>query len=513
MKTRCILCLLSLAAAGLLACDDVGEDPADAAPAPVDATPDGSDTTPDGSDGMSDGPDAMPDGSDAMLADALPPDGERCPAPAVDACAHCPIVRPAIDRTLYVSPEGDDDAGDGSAERPFGTLAHGVSRATPGTEVRLMPGTHPGGIFLTDVHGTAEAPIVIGGDPAVAQNPVIDAAGESEGLHLVRPRWVMLRKLTVRGAADNGINVDDGDRRDDPDAARFVAFRDLVIEDIGPAGNRDCLKLSGLDDFEVLDSVFRRCGDGGSGVDMVGCHDGAIRGNRFEDLGASGVQAKGGTARVRIANNRFIDAGARPINMGGSTGFEYFRPPLDAAAPQAEAREIVAASNLIVGGQTAATFVGCVGCAFAHNTVIEPGRWLLRVLQETTDGGGFAFEPARDGWVTGNVFVFRRDAVRTAVNVGPDTAPETFRFTHNLFYAVDDPTASAPALPVAAVGSITGRDPQLDDAYGLTSDSPAVGAGDPAARPLVDGSLAGGCYGDPPSLGASESPERIPPGP
>lgn len=445
--------------------------------------------------------------SDGML-DAMV--GDAQPEPQEGRCEAVPLFEAAPERRIHVSPDGDDATGDGSFGAPYGTLRHAVGLATPGTEVRLLAGVYPGGVTLEGVRGTAEAPIVIGGAPLGRNNrPVIDGAGHSEGLHLVRPRWVVLRELIVRGARDNGINVDDGGDYDDPEAARWVRFDALTIEDIGPAGNRDCLKLSGLDDFEVTGSVFRRCGDGGSGVDLVGCHDGVIHESRFEELGSSGVQAKGGTARVRVAHNRFVDAGARPVNMGGSTGFEFFRPPLDAAGPNAEARQIEVVSNVFVGGQTAAAFVGCVDCVFAHNTVVEPETWLLRILQETTSREGFAFEPARDGWVTGNIFVFRRAGVRTAVNVGPDTEVGSFRFTHNLFYAVDAPDQSDPMLPGVGVGSIVGADPGLDAEYLPEDGGPAVGAGDPAVETL----LRAGCYGGPPTLGAFELAERLWPSP
>jgi len=40
----------------------------------------------------------------------------------------------------------------------------------------------------------------------------------------------------------------------------------------------------------------------------------------------SGVQAKGGTSEVVIQACTFLGAGQRAINVGGSTGLEFFRP-------------------------------------------------------------------------------------------------------------------------------------------------------------------------------------------
>src|SRR6185295_6848225 len=110
---------------------------------------------------------------------------------------------------------------------------------------------------------------------------------------------------------------------------------------VGPGGNCDGIKLSGVDEFRVASCTVEGWGTGGgSAIDMVGCHDGVVESNNF--LGASGagestssgngVQTKGGSANIVIRRNRFENAGARAINIGGSTGRQYFRPPLDSAA-------------------------------------------------------------------------------------------------------------------------------------------------------------------------------------
>jgi len=72
-----------------------------------------------------------------------------------------------------------------------------------------------------------------------------DLQGGGEGLHLVKVRYLILHDLEVTGAANNGINCDDGGGVANPDATRFVIFRRLNIHDIGGSGNQDGLKLSG----------------------------------------------------------------------------------------------------------------------------------------------------------------------------------------------------------------------------------------------------------------------------
>ena len=60
------------------------------------------------------------------------------------------------------------------------------------------------------------------------------------------------------------------------------------MEETGPTGNKDALKLSGVRDFTVRASRFS--GWGGSAIDMVACSEGLIESCRFEE----NVAADGG---------------------------------------------------------------------------------------------------------------------------------------------------------------------------------------------------------------------------
>ena len=76
----------------------------------------------------------------------------------------------------------------------------------------------------------------------------------------------------MRGARINGINVDDAGDKANP--ARGIRIEHCSVVDTGGRGNHDALKLSGVDQFVVRGCHFE--GWGGSGIDMVGCHDGLI---------------------------------------------------------------------------------------------------------------------------------------------------------------------------------------------------------------------------------------------
>ncbi len=160
---------------------------------------------------------------------------------------------------------------------------------------------------------------------------------------------------------------------------------------------------------------------------------------------------------------------------------------------------------MIVNGVVPLAFVGCVDCLAANNTIIDPEHWLVRILQETTSADGYEFEPARRGRFVNNLVYYARAAISGKdVNVGPNTEPDSFTFENNLWYAHDDPGSSAPTLPVAESGGISGQDPGLDDQYRIAAGSPAAGAGLAVAGIRSD--AAGACYADPPSIGAYEVP-------
>jgi hypothetical protein len=470
----------------------------------------GSAAAPGGGDGGA--ADAAVDGAPAPDApaapDGPPPDGSAPDGGPVS----CGTIATFEDgrtpsREVHVATSGDDTTGDGTAALPYKTIGRAAQDATPGTAIRVHPGFYPGNVYLEDLAGTAEAPIWIGGAPGEAR-PVL--SGGTELLHLTRVRYLVVHDLEATIGYANGINCDDGGDFANEDATRWVVFRGLFIHDIGSGGNQDCLKLSGVNDYFVFDSEIARCGTGGSAIDQVGCHRGLIARSSLHEVGDDAVQAKGGSADVEIRWNRIVNGGNRAVNLGGSTDLGLFRPPLSTTAPNAEARNLRVVANLFVGAYATIAYVGCVDCLVANNTIVNPSHWIIRILQETTTGGGYEFLPASNGVFADNLVVFTRSMLATYVNIGPGTAPETFTFSHDLWYAQDDPAQSSPAadLPVTEDSPIVGRAPELVDPangdYAISGASPAAGAG--VAIPGVTGDLAGACYRDPPSIGAWEAP-------
>jgi len=412
---------------------------------------------------------------------------------------------------VHVATTGSDTNGNGTRSNPYATIERAVQDAVPGTSVIVHQGTYPGGISISNLAGSQNALIWIGG--AQGENePIIDATGHGEAMHLSNTSYLVIHDLEMANSDDNGINCDDGGDMSDPQATHHIIFRNLFLHDVGGDGNQDCLKLSGLNHFFVLDSEITHCGGNASGsaIDEVGCHHGLIARNFMHDLSANAVQNKGGTEDVEIRWNKMVHAGVRAVNMGGSTGFQYFRPPLSETQPNAEARDIRVLANVIEGSTAALAFVGCVDCVAAHNTIVDPDRWILRILQETTSSGSYTFEPCKDNLVENNIFYFDRSQLHAFINIGPNTAGDTFTFTANLWYAHDNPGQSQPdGLPVTENQGIYGQDPAFADPssedFHITTSSPAAGAG-AASSPLLTGDMDGHCYQDPPAIGAYEAP-------
>ncbi len=311
-----------------------------------------------------------------------------------------------------------------------------VQGLTPGTVLLLEPGTYEGGVSLRDVAGTEQAPIVIqGADP---NHPPIFRNGGT-ALHLSDCRYVTLRSIRVEGFPGNGINVDDGGSFETP--AHHIVLENLTILETGPKGNRDALKMSGVDHFVVRKCHFEAWG--GSGIDMVGCHHGVVEDCTFTGRRGfsqdNAVQLKGGSEDVLVQCCLFKAASQRSINLGGSTGLQFFRPKVN----DYEARNITVAGNRFERCMAPIAWVTADGGHVHHNTIILPERWILRILQETTDP---QFKPSHSGLFEHNLVIYDSRA-QFFVNIGPRTAPETFVFRRNAWCDVEG--RRKPTLPTA----------------------------------------------------------------
>jgi hypothetical protein len=207
-----------------------------------------------------------------------------------------------------------------------------------------------------------------------------------------------------------------------------------------------------------------------------------------------------------IYGNRFRDIALRAVNSGGGTGDPYFRP-LDSPF---EARRIQTVANIFERtGSAPIAFSGCDTCVFANNTIIEPSSYIVLILEENTTR-----TPGHSGYFVNNLVVFNVASLRSwsYVNVGGGTRPETYTFSNNLWYALDQSNFSGPPLNGGVppeTNAVIQQDPLLADRsggdYHIGSSSPAIGAGTAVPRG-VPADYDWRDYLDPPSIGAFAAP-------
>jgi hypothetical protein len=357
--------------------------------------------------------------------------------------------------------------------RTSAELSAALRGAGPGTTIALASGSYDGNIYAASVAGSAAAPIIIEAADA-DDRPVI--RGGDTGIQLSDVEHVTLRRLVFEQQRQNGVNIDDAETVDTP--SRHVTMSELAIRDIRTDGIAAGVKLSGVQDFVIEDSVIERWG-GGSAITAIGAHRGVVRGNTFrhrDDAGATGLQIKGGSTRILVRENRFEHAGIRAVQLGGSTGPQFFRPQPPARYEAADCR---IEHNVFIGSEAVVTYATADGSLFTHNTVYRPARWLLRILQETTSP---AFVPSRRGELRRNVIYFHGDDFPIGVvNIGTGTDAASFRFAENWWYRADRPGDSRPNLPSAEIDGVYGRDPGFVDAAAgdlrLAVAGPAFGYG------------------------------------
>lgn len=390
------------------------------------------------------------------------------------------IVVSGIARTLEVG-----------TGKQYARLQNAAAAAQPGDTILLNGEVFSGGDYASNLKGRADAWITI------TSRPIEFAVfrGGSQAFHLSNVAYLRIQGLIFMEQTANGVNIDDGGSLVSP--SHHIIIEDCEWRNISATGNSDELKISGVDDFVVQNCRFENGAAGGSLVDMVGCHRGVFQGNVFRNGGSNCIQAKGGTSEIRIEGNRFIDGGQRAINIGGSTGLEFFRPQ----NANYEAKNIEVHSNIFTGSMAPIAFVGAVECKVINNTIIRPTRWAIRILQETTAS---TFLPCGNNEFRNNIIVYGNTGT-VAINVGANTAPETFTFSHNLWFNPDNATWSGPNTPVTETGRILNRNPLFIDTldYKVTAASPAAGAGYATAQPQRD--FFGNPFAQPRSIGAAEA--------
>lgn len=346
----------------------------------------------------------------------------------------------------------------------FADIQEASAAAVAGDTILVETGVYKGGIYIHSLRGEDLEPIVI-----LSETPgQAIIRGGSNAIHFVKPANIILQGFIFEQQLANGVNIDDGgDYNTEPER---IIVRNCTFRDMQSSGNNDLLKISGIDDFEIINCTFENGAAGGSGIDMVGCHNGTIKSNRFINMGSNAIQAKGGTQHILIEANYFKNCGQRTLNLGGSTGLEYFRP-IDATF---EAADLSVFSNIIIGSVAPIAYVGSTRVKVVNNTIINPEKWVIRILQETVDEERFV--PSSNGTFANNI-VYLGD-LHTTVNIGSNTSAESFSFENNFWYNYENEQWQGPNLPTDDLSQVISLDPQFVDFgsedFHLVEGSPAA---------------------------------------
>ena len=340
----------------------------------------------------------------------------------------------------------------------------------PGDILEIGPGVYKGGILIKGLSGQRDNSITIKAKDS--KNPPVFVGGNTT-LNLSQCHNLCLINLKIRKARQNGIHVHDGNtgKGDTPPSVNIL-LDGLVVEDIGPVGNFDAIKMSGVKSFVVKNCKIS--GWGGSGIDFVGCSNGRVTGCLFRGKKGfsqgNGIQIKGGSHHILVEKCTFYYPGRRGINLGGSTGLKWFRPRVT----DYEAKNIEVAGNIFIGG-TAIAFVTSQRGYVHHNAILYPTGWVFRILQETW---GARFKPCSNGIFMKNIVVVN-EQMKDFVNIGPGTYPESFRFSQNVWY--DQSLRRTPQLPFIEKSPVYQVDPGVKFDNGkvffLSKDPRLIGMG------------------------------------
>lgn len=325
-----------------------------------------------------------------------------------------------------------------------------LDEAQAGDEIVLKPGTYQGGLYRENLRDVT----IRSAD--VKKRAVIE--GGDFGMQLSDPTNVVLANIVFSGQGQNGLNIDDGGSYETP--ATGITLIGITVKDIQEKGNHDGIKMAGVQNFLIDDVKVENWGSGGSAIDFVGCHHGVVQNSLLKhdsiEIGGSGIRPKGGSKDIVLRANRIelpIGKG-RALQAGGSTDAEFFR--FTDGDTNYEASEISIEGNVIIGGQSAVSWVNIDGGIIHHNLISRPGQWVMRILNENE---GSPIVATRNGQFLGNDIVFNdtEGEFNRAVNEGDAVEAATFRFAGNRWYNLASPKASHPKLPAEETGGVYGE--------------------------------------------------------
>ena len=383
--------------------------------------------------------------------------------------AHAATPRDIAPAVLFVGPPGPlGAAADGSAAKPFGTIAEAVRAAPAGALLRIAEGTYPETLVLE------KAAVLVGA--GVAKTRLVGPAGQSAPVVRVQgDARVELRDLAIENGAV-GVSVERGGVRLQGVALRELTTSALLAHDaevafidgemlvIGGGKEGVAVRIDG-GSLEMRRSVLRRAGRraieirrgrglleavevSDSALAALQALDGAevtIEGGRFERIGGSALYA--GAAKLTVKRASVSNAEYGAVGFRGAElelRDSEFSDTRVASVGLVRARGLIDHCVLARGGSDAAVVIteasGTV--RLVANRIVEPGPLGVHVTHATvvaTDNSIAGASLDREGDMGDGIYALdadlslERNEVRGNAGSGVTTARSRVRLMRNRF--------------------------------------------------------------------------------
>ncbi len=455
------------------------------------------------------------------------------------------LVIPAASdaRIIHMAVNGSNADGDGSAANPFDGLQRCIAEASPGDTIYVHEGKYTneprtGGY---QVIGREDAWIVIMGapnedKPVFAARPTMvfydggDDTGDSQ--YFVLKDLIWRKDIITEGA--HCINIFDGEVEATP--AHHIIIEGC--EFYNQVTNSEMIKMAGVDDFIIRNTLINASNAHSLGIGAMGCHSGEVYNCRIDSCMMGGIQFKGGSSEVVIRNNVVNMTNLCGVNIGGDAWWEYVRPPVAIMEePTYEARGIHVYSNIFIDCVVAISFNTCRDSKAYNNLIIRTD--LTRNDSGPYGNYGLVWIRHRSNWcpnpshhctLANNIFYFHRrepdweNVVWRTVAGDEGDSSFTFEFYNNLWYCFEDPSSSwaswddaGRVSPPVESGNIFGENPNLyaDPETGLLipgNNTLLAGRGVPMTPPegYVFADFFGDEYSYPPPIGPVNITSELP---
>lgn len=249
----------------------------------------------------------------------------------------------ATGRTLHVAAGATD--GDGSTERPFGSIQDAIDRAGPGDLIQVGDGTYTENLVFRN-SGTVSEPIQLRSQNGADQVVILPLEETADTIRVSGADHIVIDGLTVQGPSDDtrqAVQIHGKNAGTDP--ASFVTLSNSVIL----RGGGDGIKGSKAENITLTDNLVTGGTAKEAAIDFVGVTGAVISGNTIAEVPGIGVMLKGGSADIVVSDNVLVDIGKNALEVGGYTPLKHYPPGFIDAGNQFEARNVAVSGNSFDG--------------------------------------------------------------------------------------------------------------------------------------------------------------------